>query len=195
MIICKINFAEFLTDMPEKKIQTIFLFGIFVLQYLLEHVFPQAKKNNNLKNEGFNLLIAVVNAALLFIPSIWMVQWLSIIDKNDLGLLQQFTIPFWAQLFITIIVMDLAMYWWHRFNHTQRFLWRFHSFHHKDEMMNTTTALRFHGVELVFSVIFKSAVFLLMGFFFLPVLIYETIFFLAIVIHHSNISITEPKRK
>ena len=32
----------------------------------------------------------------------------------------------------------------------------------------------------------------LVGFSFLPVLIYEAIFFLAIVIHHSNISITEP---
>jgi sterol desaturase/sphingolipid hydroxylase (fatty acid hydroxylase superfamily) len=31
-----------------------------------------------------------------------------------------------------------------------------------------------------------------MGFSFLPVLIYEAIFFLAIVIHHSNINISEP---
>lgn len=192
MIICKINLAEYFTDMPEKKIQTIFLFSIFVLQYLLEHVFPQVKKNNNLKNEGFNFLIALLNAAVLFIPSLWMVQWLSIIDKNNLGLLQQFFLPFGAQLFITIIVMDLAMYWWHRFNHTLSFLWRFHSFHHRDEMMNTTTALRFHAIELLFSVFYKSAVLMLMGFSFLPVLLYEAIFFLAIVIHHSNINITEP---
>ena len=191
MIICKINLAEYLTDMSEKKIQTIFLFGIFVLQYLLEHVFPQAKKNNNIKNEGFNLLIALVNAAVLFIPSLWMVQWLSMIDKNNLGLLQLFTIPFWAQLFITIFAMDLAMYWWHRFNHTQDFLWRFHGFHHRDKMMNTTTALRFHAIELLFSVVYKTAVLALLGFSFLPVLIYEAIFFLAIVIHHSNIKITE----
>ena len=58
--------------------------------------------------------------------------------------------------------------------------------------MNTTTALRFHAIELLFSVVYKSALLLLMGLSFLPVLIYEALFFLAIVIHHSNISITEP---
>ena len=83
------------------------------------------------------------------------------------------------------------MYWWHRFNHTVGFLWRFHKFHHKDLLMNTTTAIRFHTVELFLSVVMKSIVFVLAGFNFLPVLIYELFFFTAIVIHHSNIRITD----
>lgn len=191
MIFCEIDLTRFLTTLPEKKIQTIFLFSIFVLQYVMEHIFPQTKNNNNLKNEGFNLLIAIINALVLFIPSAWMVEWLSRIDNNNWGALQLFVFPLWLQIIITIILMDFVMYWWHRFNHTYRILWRFHSFHHRDEMMNSTTSLRFHSVELLFSVIFKSLVFLLAGFSFLPVLIYEAVFFIAVVIHHSNIRITE----
>lgn len=89
------------------------------------------------------------------------------------------------------MLMDLLMYWWHRFNHTLKFLWRFHKFHHKDEKMNSTTTLRFHIIELWLSVILKAAFFLVMGFSFLPVLIYEIIFFTVVLIHHSNIRITE----
>ena len=190
-MICEINLTEYFTHLPEKRVQSIILFAVFVLQYIMEHIFPQAKKYNNLKNEGFNLLIALVNGLVLFIPSIWMVEWLGIIDTHNWGLLQQFYMPLWIQIIATIILMDLAMYWWHRLNHIQSILWRFHRFHHRDEMMNTTTAVRFHSMELLFSVIFKSIVFLLMGFSFLPVLIYEAIFFMAVIVHHSNIHITD----
>ncbi len=86
--------------------------------------------------------------------------------------------------------MDLVMYWWHRCNHLIRFFWRFHKFHHLDTRMNTTTALRFHTVELLFSTLLKSWVFVVMGYSFIPVIIYETLFFTAIVIHHSNIKIS-----
>ena len=190
-MICEINLTEYFTHLPEKKLQSIILFAVFVLQYIMEHIFPQAKKYNNLKNEGFNLLIALVNGLVLYIPSIWMVEWLGIIDKHNWGLLQQLYMPLWVQIIVTILLMDLAMYWWHRFNHTQSILWRFHRFHHRDEMMNTTTAVRFHSVELLFSVIFKSIVLVLLGFTFLPVLIYEVVFFIAVIVHHSNIRITE----
>ena len=190
-MICEIQLLGYFINLSEKSLQTFILFGVFVLQYIVEHIFPQAKKFNNLKNEGFNLLIALINAAVIFVPSVWMVEWLNLIDKKNWGILQQFKFALWIQIIVTIILMDLVMYWWHRFNHTYRILWRFHRFHHRDEMMNSTTALRFHSVELLFSVIFKSLVFLLLGFAFLPVLIYETIFFIAVVIHHSNFHITE----
>ncbi len=190
-MICEIDLSGYFTHMTEKRIQTIILFGVFVLQYFMEHIFPQKRKYNELKNEGFNVLIGVVNSLCLFFPSAWLIVLLSFIEKNEWGLLQQFKLPFWLQLVSTIFMMDLVMYWWHRFNHTYGFLWRFHKFHHKDLKMNTTTAVRFHTVELFFSVVMKSVVFVLAGFSFLPVLIYELAFFIAVVIHHSNIHITE----
>ncbi len=189
-MICEINLPGYLAHLHEKKIQTIILFSVFVLQYLSEHIFPQQKKYNSNKNESFNVFIGIFNAAILFIPSALIVEMLSRIDKNNFGLLQQFWLPGWASICLTILAMDFFMYWWHRLNHIQGFLWRFHRFHHLDEKMNSTTALRFHTVELLFSVILKAIVFLLMGFSFIPVLIYEALFFAAIVVHHSNIRIT-----
>ena len=188
---CDINLTGFLAAMPEKKLQTVLLFSVFVLQYVMEHIFPQKSKINNLQHEGFNLLVGIFNAAILFVPSALLVTLLGWISKNNIGLFHYVELPMWIQVAATIILMDFFMYWWHRLNHTHKFLWRFHRFHHRDTMMNTTTAIRFHSVELIFSVVLKTVVFLVIGFSFVPLLIYETIFFMAIVIHHSNIRITE----
>ncbi len=190
-MLCEINLPGYLLHLQEKKIQTLLLFGLFALQYFMEHIFPQHKSLNRVKNEGFNLLVGIFNTALFFLPSALLVQLLYVIELNQFGILQWIQMPLWVRISATIVVMDFFMYWWHRFNHGTQILWRFHKFHHQDKMMNSTTAMRFHTIELFFSLFFKATIFLLAGFSFLPILIYETVFFLAIVVHHSNIRITE----
>lgn len=190
-MICEINWPWHIAVLPEKKFQTLLIFGIFILQYLFEHVLPQNKKYNNARHEGFNFLIGIANGLLLFIPSALLVQLLNRIDKSNIGLLQQVSLPLWLNIGITILAMDFLMYWWHRYNHTKMFFWQFHKFHHQEEKMNSTTALRFHSIELLFSVIGKAVFYLLSGFSFIPILIYETLFFITVVLHHSNIAVSK----
>ena len=190
-MICEIHLPGYLAALPEKKLQTLIIFGVFILQYLFEHIFPENKKYNNVRHEGFNILIGIFNGLLLFIPSALLIELLSQIDKLNIGLMQQFALPLWANILITVFVMDFLMYWWHRFNHTKKIFWRFHKFHHREEKMNSVTALRFHGMELIFSVIGKAVFYLLLGFFFIPILVYEGLFFIVVVVHHSNIRISK----
>ncbi|GAC1481070.1 MAG: hypothetical protein NVS1B13_02660 [Flavisolibacter sp.] len=82
------------------------------------------------------------------------------------------------------------MYWWHRFNHANTFLWRFHRFHHQDEEMNSTTALRFHTVELLLSYIFRLLLFPLFGFSIAAIVYYSLLFFPIVILHHSNLSVS-----
>ena len=190
-MIAGIALQGYLEHLPEKRWQSIILFTVFTLQYLAEHIYPADKQYNNKKNEGRNFLVGLANLLILFIPSVLLIELLAAIEKNKIGLLQQFSLPFGAMLIATLFIMDFAMYWWHRVNHTQKIFWRFHRFHHKDERMNTTTALRFHTVELLFSTFFKAIFFVLMGFTFLPLLLYEILFFTIVLIHHSNINISK----
>ena len=190
-MICEINLPGYLALLPEKKMQTLLIFGVFILQYLFEHVLPQNKKYNNARNESFNLLIGIANGLLLLIPSALLIELLSRIDKLNIGLLQQFSLPLLVNIIITVFVMDFLMYWWHRYNHTKMFFWQFHKFHHKEEKMNSTTTFRFHAIELIFSVIGKAAFYLMIGFSFIPILIYEALFFLIVALHHSNIRISK----
>lgn len=177
--------------MVMKWMQVLILAGVFLLQYLFEHLFPQDRKINNWKNERFNLKIGILNLVLNFFPASLLVHILGFIERNKIGLLQQWSLPLWIEIIGTIIVLDLWMYAWHWMNHSIPILWRFHRFHHKDEMMNSTTAVRFHIAELLFSIPGKAVVYMLFGFSFLPVIIYEILFFSSIVIHHSNIYISE----
>jgi hypothetical protein len=42
---------------------------------------------------------------------------------------------------------DFVMYWWHRLQHSNRFLWALHSVHHSQEQMTLLTAARRHPLE------------------------------------------------
>jgi len=189
------NFTFLLPVMTFKSVQIILFAAIFLLQYFFEHVYPQSKECNNWKAERRNITTGLVNLVLVIPPAAVMVWLLQMIDLKNWGLLQQWSLPFWATLMITVFLLDMWMYAWHRLNHTRPFLWRFHRFHHTDETMNTTTAIRFHFLELFFSYFGKAIVFVLAGLSYTPVLIYELAFFASIVVHHSNINISEAADK
>jgi sterol desaturase/sphingolipid hydroxylase (fatty acid hydroxylase superfamily) len=177
-------------EMKIKYVQIILLASVFALQFLAEHRYPQKRELNSWKNERFNLAIGLLNVLIMFLPAGLLVQLIGMIEKNQLGLLHQFTFSFYIETGLTIIVMDFWMYVWHRLNHQTPFLWRFHKFHHKDTRMNSTTALRFHTAELFLAYPGKAIVCFIFGISYLPLIIYETLFFTAVVIHHSNTRIT-----
>lgn len=177
--------------MSSKYIQIIVLAAVFGLQYLFEHIFPQRKEINDPKNERFNAAIGLLNILLTLLPAMAMVQWVNFINLKKFGLFNQFKLPYFLIILLSILLLDFWMYTWHLLNHKISFLWRFHRFHHKDEKMNTTTALRFHIMELLLSYPGKALVLFIFGISYVPLLIYEILFFTSVVIHHSNIYITE----
>ena len=177
--------------MSSKYIQIIILASVFSLQYFFEHVFPQRKEINDSRNERFNFAIGLINVLLTLIPAMAMVRWVDFIKVERIGLFNQIRLPFFMILFLSILILDVWMYAWHQLNHKIPFLWRFHIFHHKDEKMNTTTALRFHIADLLLSYPGKACIVFILGISFVPLLVYEVIFFTSVIIHHSNIFITE----
>ncbi len=92
---------------------------------------------------------------------------------------------------LAILLFDLWMYLWHRANHRISFLWRFHRTHHSDTEMDSTSALRFHFGEIVFSSILRLLVIPLIGISYAELLIYEIILQPIIIFHHSNIALPE----
>jgi sterol desaturase/sphingolipid hydroxylase (fatty acid hydroxylase superfamily) len=181
--------------MSIKNTQIIILTVVFLLQYFFEHIYPQRREINDWKNERFNIGIGLLNVLVTFIPAALLVQWIAYIDLNKFGILHLIMPPKWLQFLFSILILDAWMYAWHRLNHQLPFLWGFHIFHHKDEKLNTTTALRFHVVELLLSYPGKAMVCFLFGISYMPLLVYEILFFIAVIIHHSNMYITEAADK
>lgn len=177
--------------MAAKNIQLLLLLVLFAGQYVVEHHFAHAREHNNRRHELYNIKLGLLNLVINFLPATGLINLLSWIEVNNIGLLQQIHLPLALDMIVTVVLMDLWMYCWHRLNHTVPLLWRFHRLHHTDAHMNTTTAVRFHAVELLLSAVPKAAVFCILGASFISIAVYETLFFAAIVFHHSNIAVTE----
>ena len=92
----------------------------------------------------------------------------------------------WLGLGLDILLLDLWIYWWHRINHEVPFLWRFHSVHHLDETLDTSSALRFHFGEVVLSACVRGLVIVVFDLPLSSVLLFEAIVLASAIFHHSD---------
>ncbi len=171
-----------------RQIQGILIGIIFVLIYAFEHVWPQRKNIMDFRHELFNFSVGVINQLLVFALGIGFYYSLRFSADKQIGLLHLLNISPILKYIVGFVFIDFFMYWWHRLNHQLSFLW---FFHHKDKKLNSTSALRFHIGELILSLILRAFVFSLIGIEPLLAIIYESILFFVIVLHHSNVSILE----
>ena len=116
---------------------------------------------------------------------------LLIVTENDYGILNFITSFYMLKFILSFLVLDIAMYWWHRFNHTNSFLWKFHFVHHVDTHMDVGTSVRFHIGELIMSTVYKALIIFIFGITLAEFLFYEIILVLSIQFHHSNIKLAE----
>jgi sterol desaturase/sphingolipid hydroxylase (fatty acid hydroxylase superfamily) len=97
----------------------------------------------------------------------------------------------WSGLVLDLLILDGLIYWWHRANHRLPFLWRFHSVHHLDRTLDSTTALRFHFGEVALSALARAGVVLALAVPLASVLVFETLLLIATIFHHSNLRLPE----
>ena len=176
------------------KIITPYTLGIvFLLIYLSEHIFPQRKDLIDHKHDAINILVGLLNLVLVFTGGYYFQQFIEFTNARHFGILQLLQMPFFIELIAGVLFIDCFLYWWHRINHLVPFFWYFHKFHHKDEKMNSTTAVRFHTGELILSYVVKIILFPLLGVSLGSVLLHAFILFPVILFHHSNIKISMEK--
>ena len=174
-----------------KSVQPYAIGIAFISLYAAEHVFPQRQYNITYKHDAGNILIGIANFVAAGAGGYFLQIWIAWLGHHHVGLLQFLPDIFWLRTAIGFVLIDIYMYWWHKANHKINFLWRFHSFHHKDQSMNSTTAIRFHSIELLLSYVVKFVIFPLFGLNVAAVLLHSIILFPVIVFHHSNTKITE----
>lgn len=92
-----------------------------------------------------------------------------------------------VKIVLAIILLDLVVYWQHRIFHAIPLLWRLHRVHHTDRDFDTTTALRFHPIEIVLSMVLKIAVVVALGVPVLAVILFEVILNGMALFNHGNL--------
>jgi sterol desaturase/sphingolipid hydroxylase (fatty acid hydroxylase superfamily) len=167
--------------------------GIFVILFILERVIPQVDKDVVEKSHDINNIgLGIINLLIGRYFALFTVYALAkYIESLRVGVINMTPLDYKFKLILGIIFLDCINYWWHRFLHRVSFLTRFHSIHHTDRLLNVSSALRFHFLEVLMGHIFKLPFIFLIGIPVEALLFYDVVFNANVYFHHSNIKINK----
>lgn len=165
------------------------IFGAFGLLVWLERRRPLRRAvEPKLTREARNLAVAAISAAALQLTERPLIERLTnMVERRRWGLLKRIHLPVGIEVALAVVLLDYTLYVWHVLTHRLPFLWRFHVVHHVDLDLDASTALRFHFAELVISVPWRAAQVLILGVSPLSFSVWQTLLFLSIIFHHSNL--------
>ena len=83
--------------------------------------------------------------------------------SHEIGLFNVIETPIWLVFPLSLLVLDLVDYMRHRLMHISETLWRAHRVHHSDEVIDASTALRFHPLEALITAASHVGMVLLAG--------------------------------
>lgn len=103
------------------------------------------------------------------------------------GVLNQLSAPAWIEIVVALVLLDLLIYGQHVLFHRVPLLWRLHRVHHSDAVMDVTTGLRFHPIEILVSMAIKIAAVVAIGASPLAVLLFEVLLNASAMFTHANV--------
>ncbi|MBT8142098.1 MAG: sterol desaturase family protein [Gammaproteobacteria bacterium] len=180
--------TEFITQY-ETPIRLGFFLGIFALMCVWEILAPKRDLTVSKATRWLsNLSIVILNTLLLRLLFPAAAVGVAIVaQSNSWGLFNYFSVPGWLALFLSVILLDMVIYWQHVFFHKIPVLWRIHRMHHADMDIDVTTGSRFHPVEIILSMLIKFAIVIALGVPAVAVIVFEVILNLTAMFNHSNV--------
>ena len=176
----------------ELLIRLALFLGLFAVFALLERLAPRRRRVQPVGARWFtNWAMLILDAGALRILAL-LLPLLAVgaaIDAGQLGwgLFNQTGWPVWVEGLLAILILDFAIWLQHLITHRVPLLWRFHRVHHADLDMDVTTAIRFHPVEIVASMLLKIGLVYLLGPAALAVLVFEALLNGTALFNHANL--------
>ena len=170
------------------QLQPIVIFISLAIFFTLESIIPnlteyQSRKKHTLRNLGLSLLGFIANG----LAGTWLAFWLLMVQQHQWGLLNLLHFGVAPNIVAGIFLVDLDMYIEHRISHKVPLLWRLHQVHHSDNLIDSTSSLRVHPLEVLFQVTWRTITFGLLGIPFASVVVLFIIFLPLLFIQHANI--------
>ncbi|MEE9347756.1 MAG: sterol desaturase family protein [Robiginitomaculum sp.] len=165
------------------------IFGaVMALMMGLEAMFARKKRTQGRGHRWLtNLLIIVVDSLtvrLIFpIVAAGAALWA---QAKGFGLLNVTNFPLWLDITISVIILDMMIYWQHVASHKIPMLWALHQMHHVDRDIDATTGIRFHPIEIIASMLYKMLCIIILGAPMAAVIIFEITLNASAVFNHAN---------
>ena len=175
----------------ELVIRLAFFFGMLGIMATWEIVTPRralsiSKSLRWLNNLGIVVLNTVILRLLFPAAAVGMAAWANSLGWGIINYLQ---LPYWFAVLVSVIILDAVIYIQHVLVHAVPILWRLHRVHHADLDFDVTTGSRFHPIEIIFSMLIKSAAILVLGPPIVAVLVFEVLLNATSMFNHANVRI------
>ncbi len=164
---------------------------IFVVMSLLETILPRRNLTQSRSRRAIrNLSLVAINTLVLrllpFLSAVGVSIWA---QSHGIGLLNVIQGPAWLEILLAVVLFDLLIFGQHVATHYLPVLWRFHRVHHADRDLDATSGLRFHTVEIIFSMIVKCMGAISLGPAPEAVILFEIVLNGTSIFNHSNIRV------
>lgn len=175
----------------EPFLRIIFFFLGLIVFGALGVVF--AYRHSSQKQNGYrwlnNMALTFLNTFLvrLAVP-ITLITLAIKFQEEKVGLFNHLSWPLWLEFTLSFLLLDMIIYWQHVVFHKIPLLWRLHRVHHTDIDFDTSTALRFHPIEILLSIAVKAATLFIFGISPITLLVFEVVLNFSAMFNHSNIS-------
>jgi len=172
----------------ETAIRLGFFLGVFGIVAIGEVLAPRRALTTSKPGRWFaNLMITGLNplSVRLLFPML-PVGVALLAEERGWGLLNNVVLPYWLEVGVGVLLLDLVIYLQHVMLHAIPTLWRLHMMHHADLDIDVTTGLRFHPLEIVISMVIKIAAVTALGPPVLAVLVFEVLLNATSMFSHSN---------
>jgi sterol desaturase/sphingolipid hydroxylase (fatty acid hydroxylase superfamily) len=130
----------------------------------LERAFPYNRGQKFFREGFFNdfVLYNFLQSFILGIIISYIIQLLDgITQLSHFRLISKW--PVWMQVVFFVITHDLYIYWFHRWQHSNRFLWRIHEAHHSTHSVDWLSGVRSHSLEILINQTIEFAPIILLG--------------------------------
>ena len=178
--------------MPYEVIARLASFlAIIVVMALWELKVPRRQLTVSKQKRWFaNLGIVVLNSALVRVAMPVLPVGLALLASNEgWGLLNILDLPFFFEVVVGIVLLDLVVYLQHVMFHAVPLLWRLHMMHHADLDYDLTTGLRFHPFEIIISMGIKLTAVAAIGPSVFTVILFEILLNGLATFNHGNVHI------
>lgn len=135
-----------------------------VLMIVLEKYYPYTKGQKMFREGFFNdiVMYSIFQSYVLGLIIFGFLNWI----KYNTDLYQYSLIgswPVWVQVLLFLVTHDFYIYWFHRWQHSSKILWRTHEAHHSPKTIDWLSGARSHSLEILINQTVEFAPIILLG--------------------------------
>lgn len=158
------SFLLFFEEMPVWQ-KLFWIVSCIALFWVLEGYYSAFKLSyNKIKHARVNISLLAFVIIINVIFGLITAQLFVSIDQYNLGLLNYISVPSWAALLISLLILDfIAQYGVHYCLHKVKWMWRLHLVHHSDKNVDVTTGTRHHPLDFLMREFFALIAILIVG--------------------------------